>query len=171
MTGYSLRRRLILWLSLATAGLGVVALADTWREAVATARGLSDRVLEGSALAIAERVTVDEGGGLEVDIPFAALEMLASAAEDQVFYRVDAPEGTFLTGYPDLALVAVGEEGIGFADGRYGEVPDPVGDADAAGVDRGGVVAVHGDGGRIDAGAVGTGADDPDPVGAADPCA
>ncbi|WP_205914567.1 sensor histidine kinase [Rhodobacter sp. SY28-1] len=123
MTGYSLRRRLILWLSLATAALGVIALADTWREAVATARGLSDRVLEGSALAIAERVTVDEGGGLEVDIPFAALEMLASAAEDQVFYRVDAPAGQFLTGYEDLALVPLDEEGIGFADGRYGEVP------------------------------------------------
>lgn len=123
MTGYSLRRRLILWLTLATAGLGMVALADTWREAVATARGLSDRVLEGSALAIAERVTVDEGGGLEVDIPFAALEMLASAAEDQVFYRVDAPEGRFLTGYEDLALVPLDEEGIGFADGRYGDVP------------------------------------------------
>lgn len=123
MRGYSLRRRLILWLSLATAALGVIALADTWREAVATARGLSDRVLEGSALAIAERVTVDEGGGLEVDIPFAALEMLASAAEDQVFYRVDAPAGRFLTGYEALALVPLEEEGIGFADGRFGEVP------------------------------------------------
>jgi two-component system sensor histidine kinase TctE len=121
--GYSLRRRLILWLSLATAALGVIALADTWREAVATARGLSDRVLEGSALAIAERVTVDEGGGLEVDIPFAALEMLASAAEDQVFYRVDAPVGQFLTGYEALALVPLDEEGIGFADGRFDKVP------------------------------------------------
>lgn len=123
MRGYSLRRRLILWLSLATAALGVIALADTWREAVATARGLSDRVLEGSALAIAERVTVDEGGGLEVDIPFAALEMLASAAEDQVFYRVDAPAGQFLTGYEALALVPLDEEGIGFADGRFEDVP------------------------------------------------
>ena len=62
MTGYSLRRRLLLWLTLATTALGVIALADTWREAVRTAQGLSDRVLEGSALAIAERVTVDEGG-------------------------------------------------------------------------------------------------------------
>ncbi len=123
MRGYSLRRRLILWLTLATTGLGIVALTDTWREAVATAQGLSDRVLEGSALAIAERVTVDEGGGLEVDIPFAALEMLASAAEDQVFYRVDAPEGQFQTGYEDLALVPPGEEGIGFADGFFGAVP------------------------------------------------
>lgn len=123
MTGYSLRRRLLVWLTLATTALGVLALADTWREAVATAQGLSDRVLEGSALAIAERVTVDEGGGLEADIPFAALEMLASAAEDQVFYRIDAPVGRFLTGYEGLAEVAVDEEGIGFADGSFGEVP------------------------------------------------
>lgn len=123
MTSYSLRRRLLLWLTLATAALGILALADTWREAVRTAQGLSDRVLEGSALAIAERVTVDEGGGLEVDIPFAALEMLASAAEDQVFYRVDAPVGTFLTGYQALAVIAVNDEGLGFADGVFGAVP------------------------------------------------
>ncbi|NJS39747.1 MAG: hypothetical protein HC783_12840 [Rhodobacteraceae bacterium] len=123
MTGYSLRRRLLLGLTLAAALIGVVALVDTWREAVRTAQGLSDRVLEGSALAIAERVTVDEGGGLEVDIPFAALEMLASAAEDQVFYRVDAPAGTFLTGYEALAVLAPGEDGIAFADGLFGAVP------------------------------------------------
>lgn len=123
MTGYSLRRRLLVWLTLATTALGVVALVDTWREAVRTAQGLSDRVLEGSALAIAERVTVDEGGGLEVDIPFAALEMLASAAEDQVFYRVDAPVGTFLTGYEALNPVPLGAEGIGFADALFGQVP------------------------------------------------
>jgi two-component system, OmpR family, sensor histidine kinase TctE len=90
---------------------------------VRTAQGLPDRVLEGSALAIAERVTVDESGGLEVDIPFAALEMLASAAEDQVFYRVDAPAGQFLTGYDALTVVPVGEDGLGFADGQFGQVP------------------------------------------------
>jgi two-component system sensor histidine kinase TctE len=123
MTDYSLRQRLLLGLTLAAALIGVAALVDTWREAVRTAQGLSDRVLEGSALAIAERVTVDEGGGLEVDIPFAALEMLASAAEDQVFYRVDAPAGTFLTGYEALAVLEPGEEGIAFADGRFGAVP------------------------------------------------
>ncbi len=123
MTGYSLRRRLLLGLTLAATLIGVVALVDTWREAVRTAQGLSDRVLEGSALAIAERVTVDEGGGLEVDIPFAALEMLASAAEDQVFYRVDAPAGTFLTGYEALAVLDPGEYGIAFADGLFGAVP------------------------------------------------
>jgi two-component system, OmpR family, sensor histidine kinase TctE len=119
MKPYSLRRRLLLWLLLATLVLGLLALADTWREALRTAQSVSDRVLVGSALAIAERVTVDEAGGLEVDIPYSSLEMLASTAQDKVFYRVDGPVGRFLTGYDDLALVAAPAGGVAFADSIY----------------------------------------------------
>ena len=119
MTAYSLRRRLLLWLFLATALIGLLALADTWREALRTAQGVSDRVLVGSALAIAERVTVDERGGLEVDIPYSSLEMLTSTAQDKVFYRVDGPVGTFLTGYPDLGFAAPNPDGVSFADSSY----------------------------------------------------
>ncbi|MDX0599999.1 sensor histidine kinase [Sinorhizobium medicae] len=99
---YSLRRRLLGWLLISTAVIGVVALADTYREAVKTANAVSDRVLAGSALAIAERVVVAEDGSLEVDIPYVALEMLTSAAQDRVFYRVDGPPGAFITGYQTL---------------------------------------------------------------------
>lgn len=122
MRPYSLRRRLLLWLLLATMGLGLVALIDTWREAMRTAQSVSDRVLVGSALAIAERVTVDEAGGLDVDIPYSSLEMLTSTAQDKVFYRVDSPVGHFLTGYPDLTAVAVPPGGVAFADGFYRDV-------------------------------------------------
>lgn len=119
MTPYSLRRRLLLWLLMATALLGMIALIDTWREALRTAQGVSDRVLFGSALAIAERVSVDEAGGLEVDIPYSSLEMLTSTAQDKVFYRVDGPVGTFLTGYADLAVNPAPPGGLAFADGIY----------------------------------------------------
>jgi two-component system sensor histidine kinase TctE len=102
---YSLRRRLLGWLLISTAIIGCVALADTYREAVNTANIVSDRVLSGSALAIAERVVVSEDGSLEVDIPYVALEMLTSAAQDRVFYRVDGPNGQFLTGYQNLPSV------------------------------------------------------------------
>lgn len=122
MTAYSLRRRLLLWLFLATVVIGLAALADTWREALRTAQSVSDRVLIGSALAIAERVTVDETGGLEVDIPYSSLEMLTSTAQDKVFYRVDGPIGTFLTGYADLPVLAASSSGAAFADGFYGDV-------------------------------------------------
>jgi two-component system sensor histidine kinase TctE len=122
MRPYSLRRRLLLWLLVATLVMGLIALFDTWREALRTAQSVSDRVLVGSALAIAERVTVDEAGGLEVDIPYASLEMLTSTAQDKVFYRVDGPVGSFLTGYSDLAVIAAPPGGVAFADGVYGDV-------------------------------------------------
>ncbi|SNR47320.1 sensor histidine kinase [Paracoccus sediminis] len=114
----SLRRRLLGWLLAATAILGLLALADTWREAVTTATRVSDRVLTGSALAIAERVTVDEDTGLQVDIPYSALEMLTSTAQDRVFYRVDGPLG-YLTGYRALTPAPVDSDGRGFADGVF----------------------------------------------------
>ncbi|KIQ02934.1 histidine kinase [Agrobacterium tumefaciens] len=102
---YSLRRRLLGWLLISTAIIGCIALADTYREANNTANIVSDRVLSGSALAIAERVVVSENGTLEVDIPYVALEMLTSAAQDRVFYRVNGPNGQFLTGYQNLPSV------------------------------------------------------------------
>lgn len=103
---YSLRRGLLAWLLISTAVIGALALIDTYREAVKTANIVSDRVLAGSALAIAERVVVAEDGSLEVDIPYVALEMLTSAAQDRVFYRVDGPPGQFITGYQNLPSVA-----------------------------------------------------------------
>jgi two-component system sensor histidine kinase TctE len=103
---YSLRKRLLAWLLAATALIGMVALADTYREAVKTANSVSDRVLAGSALAIADRVVVAEDGTLEVDMPYVALEMLTSSAQDRVFYRVDGPPGHFITGYRTLPAIA-----------------------------------------------------------------
>ncbi|MGO7905805.1 sensor histidine kinase [Rhizobium leguminosarum] len=102
---YSLRRRLLFWLLVSTAVIGTLALADTYREAVQTSNIVSDRVLAGSALAIAERVVVAEDGTLQVDIPYVALEMLTSAAQDRVFYRVDGPPGQFITGYQSLPVL------------------------------------------------------------------
>lgn len=115
---YSLRRRLLLGLFVALAGIGLVALSDAWREAVETSNTASDRVLAGSVLAIAERVIVTESGALEVDVPYVALEMLTSAAQDRVFYRVDGPEG-FITGYDTLPTgVSEGEPRFFDADFR-----------------------------------------------------
>lgn len=116
----SLRRRLLAWLLVSTAVIGVIALVDTYREAVKTANSVSDRVLAGSALAIAERVVVTENGALEVDIPYVALEMLTSAAQDRVFYRVDGPPGQFITGYQNLPTIPQAEgQSMGFQDATF----------------------------------------------------
>lgn len=119
-TAYSLRRRLLFWLLVSTAVIGTLALFDTYREAVQTANIVSDRVLAGSALAIAERVVVAEDGALEVDIPYVALEMLTSAAQDRVFYRVDGPPGQFITGYQALPVIGQVSGGTAsFADSLF----------------------------------------------------
>lgn len=117
---YSLRKRLLGWLLVSTMLIGLVALVDTYQEAVNTANNVADRVLSGSALAIAERVIVSEHGDLEVDIPYVALEMLTSAAQDRVFYRVDGPPEQFITGYETLPLLKNPEnKNLEFGDGIY----------------------------------------------------
>jgi two-component system sensor histidine kinase TctE len=121
---FSLRRRLLGWLLLSTAIFASIALLDTYREAIYTADVVSDRVLSGSALAIAERVVVAEDGSLEVDIPYVALEMLTSAAQDRVFYRVDGPKGEFLTGYQLLPVAsAVEGDGPTYLDASFRDEP------------------------------------------------
>lgn len=116
--GYSLRRRLVGWLLVALAAIAALAIADSWREAQQTAARVSDRVLAGSILAIAERVIVTEDGTLEVDVPYVALEMLTSSAQDRVFYRVDGPDG-FITGYQALPVVPGAGVDIVYADSDF----------------------------------------------------
>ncbi len=101
---HSLRRRLLVLLLVPLSLIGLLALVDAYRDAIDTANEISDRVLSGSALAIAERVIVGENGKLEVDVPYVALEMLTSAAQDRVFYKVEGPDGLFITGYERLPV-------------------------------------------------------------------
>ena len=100
----SIRTRLLLWLLIPLIVIGVVALIDAYIDARITADEISDRVLAGSALAIAERVFVNEEGNLEVDIPYVALQMLTSSEDDRVFYRIEDSRGAVVTGYKNLIL-------------------------------------------------------------------
>jgi two-component system sensor histidine kinase TctE len=119
---FSLRRRLLAWLIVPLIGIGFIAVIDADRAARITADSVLDRVLSGSALAIADRVVVGSDGELEVDIPYVALDMLTSAAQDRVFYRVEGPSGRFLTGYKTLNVPQVSApkgDRMAFADGKY----------------------------------------------------
>ena len=62
-----------------------------------------DRLLQGAALQIAERIFVIEGE-VRVDIPVSAFELLSLAKDERVFYRVAQPDGTTLTGYEDFPM-------------------------------------------------------------------
>lgn len=62
-----------------------------------------DRLLSGSVLSIAETISISNDQ-VAVDIPYASLDMLSSAPDDRVFYRVTGPDGQVATGHPDLPM-------------------------------------------------------------------
>jgi two-component system sensor histidine kinase TctE len=97
----SLKYRLVLMLVVPLLLLGFLFLSQAYSTAQDTSDRVYDRVLLGSALAISERIVVGEQGNLEVDLPYVALEMLTSAAQDRVYYRVVNASKT-VTGYGEL---------------------------------------------------------------------
>lgn len=100
----SLRRRLVISLLVPLLVISSLMLFEVRSNAVSSTNQAFDRALLSSALAIADRVVLI-GGKIEVDVPYVALEMLTSAAEDRVFYQVSTAQGEFITGYEDLPPV------------------------------------------------------------------
>lgn len=118
----SLRRRLVIWLLIPLLVISSLMLLEVRSNAVHSTNQAFDRALLSSALAIADRVVLI-GGKIEVDVPYVALEMLTSSAEDRVFYQVSTIQGDFITGYEDLppipdALLPLREEPV-FYDAVY----------------------------------------------------
>ncbi|MEM6496454.1 MAG: sensor histidine kinase [Pseudomonadota bacterium] len=98
---WSLKARLALMLIAPLIGLAAWFLIQAYFAATKTSNTVYDRVLFGSALAISDRIVIGQGSAIEVDVPYVALEMLTSAAQDRVFYRVEA-NGKTITGYKEL---------------------------------------------------------------------
>jgi two-component system sensor histidine kinase TctE len=105
VTTGSLRARLLRWLLIPLGVLWLVDAAHTFLTVRASINAAYDRSLYASALAISERVTLGPATP-SVDIPPLALEVLDTASQERLFYRVSyltAGGGeTFLTGYQDL---------------------------------------------------------------------
>lgn len=100
----SLYARLLGWLLLPLLGLGGIMIQQAWMDARHTADRAYDRLLEAATLAIAEQVQWQDER-LWLDLPPAALEMLATDAEERVFYSLHDADGHFVTG--NLALPAL----------------------------------------------------------------
>ncbi|WPB59211.1 sensor histidine kinase [Xylophilus sp. GOD-11R] len=60
-----------------------------------------DRLIAASILAMSDTVGVADGQW-DMDLPYAALDMLAMAPDDRVFYSLRSPDGALVTGYDDL---------------------------------------------------------------------
>lgn len=97
----SLRLQLLAWVVLPLAGLATINLWTSQRNALATADLVTDRMLVGSARAIAEQVAMVDGV-LDATVPPASIEMFDTGDRDSVYYRVETTGGRLLTGYPDL---------------------------------------------------------------------
>jgi two-component system sensor histidine kinase TctE len=128
----SIQRRLMLSLGLLFLA-AMVLLSVAARGYGRQAADLSyDRLLAASALAMGETVTA-AGGQWAMDLPYAALDSLAMAPDDRVFYSLRTPAGALVTGYGDLpappaALWArarreAGEPRGGMQDGARDEPP------------------------------------------------
>ncbi|MGC3874294.1 sensor histidine kinase [Halomonas sp. GXIMD04776] len=114
----SLYRRLLAWLLLPLLGLAALILWQAYLGARDTADRAFDRLLEAASLAIAEQVKW-QNDRLWLDLPPAALEMLATDAEERVFYALYAAEDEFVTGnahLPTLVNQGSDDDPLRFAD-------------------------------------------------------
>jgi two-component system sensor histidine kinase TctE len=117
---WSLRRRLLIGLGSVLLVLGGGFFFVVADYAARAADRAYDRLLVAAALAIADTAHLDDGR-VTVDLPYAAMAILAMARRDRVFYRITAPQGELVTGYPDLApdLPGAGSAEPTYADARY----------------------------------------------------
>ncbi|WP_432696045.1 sensor histidine kinase [Marinobacterium sp. YM272] len=102
---YSLRRRLLVGTASLMLGVLLLLSAGVWKYASHTADLSYDRLLTGSALAVIERIR-SRNGAVEVDLPYAALEILSLAPDDKVYYEVRGPDSLYLTGYDSFPVPA-----------------------------------------------------------------
>lgn len=97
-----LRNHLLRWLLIPLVIVWAAGFRIGYVRTLEQANEAYDRTLLGSALAIAERVSV-QSGEVSVDVPYAALEMLETRSQDRIFYKVSCldPPKVF-TGHEDL---------------------------------------------------------------------
>lgn len=74
-----------------------------WHYAKQAANYSYDRLLRSASLSMLEGVHVN-GTNVDIDIPYAAFEMMQLSSEDKVFYRIQGPQENFITGYEDFPL-------------------------------------------------------------------
>ena len=102
-----LRSHLLLWLLVPLLVLWAIAFRHQVLRSQAQSDEAHDRVLLGSAMVIAERLSVVDGR-LTADIPAVALDMLEAAAQDRVYYNVSClTPPAFVAGSPGLEASAV----------------------------------------------------------------
>nr|WP_297459501.1 sensor histidine kinase [uncultured Halomonas sp.] len=93
----TLKMRLALWLLATIGGLGGFLMVEAYTSAQRDADRAFDNQLQAAALTIAEAVQW-QGGKPLVEIPAAALQILATHHQERVFYTILNADGTPITG-------------------------------------------------------------------------
>ncbi|WP_245391710.1 sensor histidine kinase [Salinicola aestuarinus] len=104
----SLYRRLAIWLLLPLALLAAIMLVEAWLTSRQAADRAYDRLLDAASLSIAEQVRWQQSG-LWLNLPASALEMLATDAEERVFYALYDVHGHYVTGNRPLPALPAGD--------------------------------------------------------------
>lgn len=99
----SITLRLILWLIIPLILLSVMALIIT--SVLLTKKGnqVFDRNLLGAAHSIEQRLVVRDGK-VQLNMPYFTLDIMESASEEKVFYRIERDDGELLAGFKGLPL-------------------------------------------------------------------
>lgn len=97
----SIRRQLILMVAAVLIVINIIALWSAHIYANRAAKESYDRLLYGSALQMAENITILDSQ-VFIDLPVSAFETLALSASDRAFYAIMNGRYQVLTGYKDL---------------------------------------------------------------------
>lgn len=100
----TLRRLLLIWLTLPLSALWMISTAVDYNVALSAANDAYDQSLFNKLLALQKQVAVNQGH-VEVRLPPEALSILNSSEQDRVFYQVRESNGTFIFGYHDLPMI------------------------------------------------------------------
>ena len=119
----SVRGRLLGLLLLPLLAVFFISVWSDYRTAAEPANDAYDQALVDGALAIAAHIRT-QGAGLSMHLPPEAETVLRTDRHDQIYYRVDGPDGAFLAGDKDLPVVErVPDQTPYYVDARYREQP------------------------------------------------
>ena len=100
---HSLRLQLLAWLLIPLCFIVAFNAFAAYANARLTAGVITDRLLLAAARVLAEQVREDNGV-VEALIAPSALGIFASVGQDRALYRISAPNGKLVAGYPDVPL-------------------------------------------------------------------
>jgi two-component system sensor histidine kinase TctE len=118
---YSLRLRMLTQSAVLLLSIFIILSIGLWHYARQAANYSYDRLLNSASLSIMEGLHV-YGDQVDLDLPYAAFEMMQLADKDKVFYQVLGTKGELITGYEGMPLpdkLTAEEKPLSFYNGHY----------------------------------------------------